>query len=64
MQDDVHHFAISSFRRRQTKALTISILEVVSGLGTQQIKALNLHFDSIGEMQKANDEKLYRVLRN
>ncbi|MBW3058652.1 excinuclease ABC subunit C [Spiroplasma poulsonii] len=64
MQDDVHHFAISSFRRRQTKALTTSILEVVPGLGAQRIKALNLDFDSVGAMQKASGEELYQVLRN
>ncbi|WHQ36413.1 excinuclease ABC subunit UvrC [Spiroplasma sp. SV19] len=64
MQDDVHHFAISSFRRRQTKALTTSILEAVPGLGPQRIKTLNLHFDSIGAMQKATSDELYQVLHN
>ncbi|AOX44015.1 excinuclease ABC subunit C [Spiroplasma sp. NBRC 100390] len=64
IQDDVHHFAISSFRRRQTKALTTSILESVPGLGSQRIKALNLHFDSIGAMQKASPDELHQVLRS
>ncbi|WP_425380695.1 excinuclease ABC subunit UvrC [Spiroplasma endosymbiont of Stenodema calcarata] len=64
MQDDVHHFAISSFRRRQTKALTTSILEAVPLLGTQRIRALNLRFDSIGAMQTASNDELYQVLRS
>ncbi|WP_425377798.1 excinuclease ABC subunit UvrC [Spiroplasma endosymbiont of Polydrusus pterygomalis] len=64
MQDDVHHYAITSFRRRQTKALTTSILETVPGLSKQRITLLNRHFESIGAMQKTSSDELYQILHN
>ncbi|WP_338955349.1 excinuclease ABC subunit UvrC [Spiroplasma endosymbiont of Polydrusus cervinus] len=64
IQDDVHHYAIISFRRRQTKALTTSILETVPGLGKRRITLLNRHFESIGAMQKASSDELYQILHN
>lgn len=64
MQDDVHNFAITIFRRRQTKALTTSILETIPGFGKQRIKLLNHHFESIGAIKKASDAELYQLLHN
>ncbi|AGM26232.1 excinuclease ABC subunit C [Spiroplasma syrphidicola EA-1] len=64
MQDDVHRFAITSFRKRQSRGLISSILDQVPGLGPQKIKQLQANFPTIKDIIAASSEQLNEIIKN
>lgn len=64
MQDDVHNYAISNFRKKQTKSLLTSVLETIPGLGPKRIAKLNQHFKIISNIQKADKKDLNSIIKN
>ncbi|MGB1287804.1 MAG: excinuclease ABC subunit UvrC, partial [Aggregatilineales bacterium] len=62
VRDEAHRFAITSHRKRRSKAGLASRLEVVPGIGPKKRKALLKHFDnSIGAIKKASVAELCAV---
>ncbi|AOG60171.1 excinuclease ABC subunit C [Spiroplasma helicoides] len=61
----VHNYAISGFRRRQSKGLLKEeILTKVKGLGDVKVRSLYDKFLSIENMKKASFEELQEVIKN
>ena len=58
MQNEVHRFAISFFRKTISQSLTSSILDNIKGIGKNRKKKLLETFDNIEEIKKASKEKL------
>ena len=51
IRDEAHRFAISFHRQKRGKAMTVSALDGVPGLGESKRKALLAHFGSVKEDQ-------------
>ena len=58
MQDEVHRFAITYFRKTKGKEMTKSILDDVKGIGKVRKQKLQSEFADIYEVKKAKREKL------
>lgn len=58
MQDEVHRFAITYFRKTHTKSLFESKLDHIKGIGENRKKLLLDNFDSIDDIKNASNEKL------
>lgn len=58
MQDEVHRFAITYFRKTHTKSLFESKLDHINGIGKNRKKLLLDNFDSIDDIKNASNEKL------
>jgi len=61
LRDEAHRFAIGTHRARRTKALTVSGLEDVPGIGAARKKALLQFFGSAKAVSGARFEDLARV---
>jgi excinuclease ABC subunit C len=46
LRDEAHRFAIGTHRARRTKAITVSPLDEIGGIGPSRKKALLHHFGS------------------
>lgn len=64
MQDEVHRFAITAFRKRHENNMTASGLENIKGIGVQKRKKLLQYFVSIDKIRKASLDELCMVLDN
>lgn len=53
IRDEAHRFAIEYHRLLRTKAMTVSILDEVAGLGPKRRKALLKEFGSLAKLRKA-----------
>lgn len=62
LQDEVHRFAIEHHRDRRSKAMTRSILDEVSGIGTVRKKELLKQFRSLKGIKEASVEQLAQVV--
>lgn len=62
MQEEVHRFAITSFRKRHENATVYSALERIHGIGEAKRKKLLQSFISIDRIAKASYEELCTVL--
>ena len=61
LRDEVHRFAIGSYRKRHKKALSRSVLDNISGIGVRRKKALLYHFGSTKEMSRVGIADLQAV---
>lgn len=61
LRDEAHRFAIGSHRIKRNKALEISVLDDVPGVGASRKKALLHHFGSAKSVQDATIEDLSKV---
>ncbi|TLM86530.1 excinuclease ABC subunit UvrC [Pseudarthrobacter sp. NamE2] len=58
IRDEAHRFAISFHRQKRGKAMTVSALDGVPGLGASKRKALLAHFGSVKSVKAATAEEL------
>ncbi|MDE8669685.1 excinuclease ABC subunit UvrC [Pseudarthrobacter sp. H3Y2-7] len=58
IRDEAHRFAITFHRQKRGKAMTLSALDGVPGLGESKRKALVAHFGSIKGVKAATAEEL------
>lgn len=58
IRDEAHRFAISFHRQKRGKAMTVSALDSVPGLGAAKRKALLAHFGSVKGVKAASAEEL------
>ncbi|MFC9335022.1 excinuclease ABC subunit UvrC [Arthrobacter sp. NPDC057009] len=58
IRDEAHRFAISFHRQKRGKAMTVSALDGVPGLGDSKRKALLAHFGSVKKIKAATAEEL------
>ena len=58
MQNEVHRFAITFFKKVHTESALSSILDSIEGIGKERKKKLLEHFDSIEEIKNASIEEL------
>lgn len=61
LRDEAHHFAITSHRKKRTKAISANRLDEVPGIGARRKKALLLHFGSAKAVEEAGLEDLEAV---
>ncbi|HJW01459.1 MAG TPA: excinuclease ABC subunit UvrC [Arthrobacter sp.] len=58
IRDEAHRFAITFHRQKRGKAMTVSALDGVPGLGESKRKALLAHFGSVKGIKAASAEQL------
>ncbi len=58
MQNEVHRFAITFFKKVHTESALSSVLDEIEGIGKERKKKLLEHFDSIEEIKNASIEEL------
>jgi excinuclease ABC subunit C len=61
VRDEAHRFAITYHRQKRSKAMTVSALDGVPGLGEQRRKALLRRFGSIKRLRAASAEEITEV---
>src|SRR6185312_14844706 len=61
IRDEAHRFAIAYHRQKRGKAMTVSVLDGVQGLGPAKRKALLKHFGSAKKLKAASVEELQQV---
>ncbi|WP_328831169.1 excinuclease ABC subunit UvrC [Thermaurantiacus tibetensis] len=61
LRDEAHRFAIGAHRARRTKAMTVSTLDEVPGVGPARKKALLMHFGTARAVKGASLEDLLKV---
>ncbi len=58
MQDEVHRFAITYFRKTHTKSMFESALDNISGIGKKRKQLLLENFESVDQIKNASVDKL------
>ncbi|XAS69148.1 excinuclease ABC subunit UvrC [Micrococcaceae bacterium Sec5.7] len=58
IRDEAHRFAITFHRQKRGKAMTVSALDGVAGLGESKRKALLAHFGSVKGIKAASEAEL------
>ena len=61
LRDEVHNFAITSHRRKRTKAIYQSQIDAIDGVGPKRKKALLNYFGSFDAIKNASMEDLRKV---
>ncbi len=61
LRDEAHRFAITFHRQRRSKAMTVSQLDGVPGLGAARQRALLKHFGSVKRLRAADAEAIMAV---
>ncbi len=61
LRDEVHRFAIGAHRAKRSKAITVSSLDEVPGIGPARKKALLMHFGTARAVKDARLEDLQRA---
>jgi excinuclease ABC subunit C len=61
VRDEAHRFAITFHRETRSKALEVSRLNAIPGIGANKKKALLLHFGSVEAIRGATEAELARV---
>lgn len=59
MQNEVHRFAITFFKKVHTESALSSKLDNIEGIGKQRKKILLEHFDSIEDIKKSSVDELH-----
>ena len=62
MQDEVHRFAISFHKEKRNKAMTVSLLDDVRGLGNKRKELIQRLYPDINELKNATLEDLNQIL--
>ncbi|MBN8818117.1 MAG: excinuclease ABC subunit UvrC [Sphingomonas sp.] len=61
LRDEAHRFAIGAHRQKRSKAITVSSLDEVPGIGPARKKALLMHFGTAKAVRNASLEDLQRA---
>ncbi len=61
VRDEAHRFAITFHRQRRSKAMTVSALDGIPGLGKSRQKALLKHFGSVKSLRAAEVNEIMAV---
>jgi len=61
LRDEVHRYAIGAHRTKRAKAITVSPLDEVPGIGPSRKKALLLHFGTARAVRSASLEDLQKA---
>ncbi len=61
VRDEAHRFAITFHRQRRSKAMTVSELDAVPGLGPARRAALLKHFGSVKRLREATPDQVAAV---
>ncbi|MEJ7927759.1 excinuclease ABC subunit UvrC [Sphingobium sp. AN641] len=61
LRDEAHRFAIGAHRAKRSKAITVSTLDEVPGIGPSRKKALLMHFGTAKAVKSAALEDLQRA---
>jgi excinuclease ABC subunit C len=61
IRDEAHRFAITYHRQKRSKAMTVSALDDITGLGEIRRKALLAHFGSLKRLRQADVEAVMQV---
>ena len=61
LRDEAHRFAIGAHRQKRAKALTVSSLDEVPGIGPARKKALLMHFGTAKAVRNASLDDLRRA---
>lgn len=61
VRDEAHRFAITFHRQRRSKAMTVSALDGIPGLGESRRKALLRHYGSVKKMRAASAHEIQQV---
>ncbi|MET0372166.1 MAG: excinuclease ABC subunit UvrC [Sphingobium sp.] len=61
LRDEVHRFAIGAHRAKRSKAITVSSLDEVPGIGPSRKKALLMHFGTAKAVKSAALEDLLKA---
>ena len=61
LRDEAHRFAIGAHRGKRSKAITVSSLDEVPGIGPARKKALLMHFGTAKAVKEARLEDLLRA---
>lgn len=61
LRDEAHRFAIGAHRQKRAKAMTVSSLDEVPGIGPARKKALLMHFGTARAVRNASLEDLQRA---
>jgi excinuclease ABC subunit C len=61
VRDEAHRFAITFHRQKRSKAMTVSVLDDVPGLGETRRKALMKQFGSLKRLRAATAEQIAEV---
>ena len=62
MQDEVHRFAISFHKEKRNKAMRVSILDGIEGLGDKRKEKLYRAYPDIDKLKNASVEELEQIL--
>lgn len=61
LRDEAHRFAIGAHRQKRAKAITVSALDEVPGIGPARKKALLMHFGTARAVRNASLDDLQRA---
>ncbi|OJY66993.1 MAG: excinuclease ABC subunit C [Sphingobium sp. 66-54] len=61
LRDEAHRFAIGAHRQKRSKAITVSSLDEVPGIGPARKRALLMHFGTAGAVRNASLDDLQRA---
>lgn len=61
LRDEVHRFAIGAHRAKRSKAITVSPLDEIPGIGPSRKKALLMHFGTARAVRNASLEDLQKA---
>ena len=61
VRDEAHRFAIRHHRAKRGKAMKMSALDEISGVGPTRAKALVTHFGSLARLKEVSIEQIARV---
>jgi excinuclease ABC subunit C len=61
VRDEAHRFAIAYHRQKRSKAMTVSALDGIAGLGETRRKALLRHFGSVKRLKAATVDEVMEV---
>lgn len=61
LRDEAHRFAITAHRKKRSRAMTVSALDEVPGLGPARSAALLKHFGSLRRLRAASVEEIASV---
>ena len=61
VRDEAHRFAITFHRELRDKAMTVSILDEVEGIGPRRKKDIMKHFGSMKRLREASVDEIAAV---
>jgi excinuclease ABC subunit C len=62
MRNEAHRFGITHHRRKREKAMAVSELDLIKGVGEQTRTLLLTHFDSVEDLKNAGFQKISEVV--